>query len=160
MARRSDAVQALAVGMQTAQMNADIFRRMIRDILADTQGTRQEEKTTLRKLSEAAGGRLDHVPVTEDNIGIFEGTARKYNLSYALKRDPTETPPIYYVFFKANAGSKDTMEAALKEFAQQREKAALRREDLRKVEKRPAPDREAAAPDHKPKEKAVEDPDR
>ena len=35
-----------------------------------------------------------------DNIKAFESTAKKYGIDFALKKDSTETPPRYLVFFK------------------------------------------------------------
>ena len=42
-------------------------------------------------------------------------TARKYGIDYALKKDCTEEPPKYFVFFKAKSAEVLTM--AFKEFS-------------------------------------------
>ena len=40
--------------------------------------------------------------------------ARKYGIDYSLRKDKSEEPPRYFVFFKAK--DTDTMTAAFKEF--------------------------------------------
>ena len=40
--------------------------------------------------------------------------ARKYSIDYALKKDKTISPPVYYVFFRAK--DVDVMTAAFKEY--------------------------------------------
>ena len=47
-----------------------------------------------------------------DNIKDFEGTAKKYGIDFALKKDISENPPRYLVFFKGR--DADVMEAAFK----------------------------------------------
>ena len=52
---------------------------------------------------------------TKDNIKAFESTAKKYGIDFALKKDSTETPPRYLVFFKGR--DADALTAAFKEFS-------------------------------------------
>ena len=53
--------------------------------------------------------------LTEGNIKAFEHTAKKYGIDFALKKDTTETPPRYLVFFKGR--DADALTAAFKEFS-------------------------------------------
>lgn len=46
---------------------------------------------------------------------MFEHTAKKYGIDFALKKDATETPPRYLVFFKGR--DADALTAAFKEFS-------------------------------------------
>lgn len=48
-------------------------------------------------------------------IKAFEGTAKKYGIDFALKKDTTESPPRYLVFFKGR--DADALTAAFKEFS-------------------------------------------
>ena len=61
------------------------------------------------------GGELTSIEVTDKNIKSFDKTARKYGIDYALKKDCTEEPPKYFVFFKAKSAEVLTM--AFKEFS-------------------------------------------
>ena len=58
--------------------------------------------------------RKGHI-ITKDNIKAFESTAKKYGIDFALKKDSTETPPRYLVFFKGR--DADALTAAFKEFS-------------------------------------------
>ncbi len=58
---------------------------------------------------------VSNIEITEDNIKAFESTARKYGIDFALKKDSTESPPRYLVFFKGR--DADALTAAFKEFS-------------------------------------------
>ena len=58
---------------------------------------------------------VSNIEITEGNIKAFESTAKKYGIDFALKKDSTETPPRYLVFFKGR--DADALTAAFKEFS-------------------------------------------
>ncbi len=58
---------------------------------------------------------VSNIEITNDNIKAFESTAKKYGIDFALKKDATETPPRYLVFFKGR--DADVLTAAFKEFS-------------------------------------------
>ena len=47
------------------------------------------------------GASLSDIEITGDNIGSFKRIAREYKVDFALKRDNSEAPPKWIVFFKA-----------------------------------------------------------
>lgn len=59
---------------------------------------------------------IENIEITDKNIKSFDKIARKYGIDYSLKRDKSQTPPKYYVFFKAHDTNAITM--AFKEYAQ------------------------------------------
>ena len=59
--------------------------------------------------------QLTNIEITDGNIKSFERIARKYAIDFSLKKDASEQPPKYIVFFKAK--DVDVMTAAFKEFA-------------------------------------------
>ena len=71
---------------------------------------------------------ISNIEVTDGNIKSFERTANKYGIDFALKKDTSEQPPRYLVFFKGR--DVDVMTAAFKEFSEkkvkQQEKPSLR----------------------------------
>ena len=58
--------------------------------------------------------QFTNIEVTDGNIKSFEKYARKYHIDFSLKKDPSASPPRYYVFFKAK--DVDIMTAAFKEY--------------------------------------------
>ena len=71
-------------------------------------------KMTVKQLAAQNRG-LQSVEVTDQNIGSFKKIARKYGIDFALKKDATESPPRYLVFFKGR--DADVLTAAFKEFS-------------------------------------------
>jgi hypothetical protein len=94
--------RALAALMQAA------LRKM-----KESRGKLKEGRQSLKDLSK--GGSLSNVEVTNDNIKAFDPVARKYNISYSLKKDASVDPPRWLVFFRAK--DADAMTAAFKEFS-------------------------------------------
>ena len=60
-------------------------------------------------------GKLESIEITENNIGSFLDTARKFDIDYALKRDSTTAPPTYHVFF--TTGNSENFRKAFAEYA-------------------------------------------
>jgi len=70
-------------------------------------------KQTVKQLVKQGAG-VSNIEITDANIKSFEPFARKYGIDYALKKDATETPPKWLVFFKSK--DADALTAAFKEF--------------------------------------------
>ena len=74
--------------------------------------------------------------MTDGNIRSFERIANKYGIDYALKKDTSEKPPRYLVFFKGR--DVDVMTQAFKEFSaktvKQKEKPSLKQKLTRSRE--------------------------
>ena len=77
----------------------------------------------------AQNAAISNIEVTDGNIKFFQRTANKYGIDYALKKDTSEEPPRYIVFFKGR--DVDVMTQAFKEFSartvKQKDKPSLRR---------------------------------
>lgn len=87
---------------------------------------------------------ISNIEVTDGNIKSFERTANKYGIDFALKKDMSEQPPRYLVFFKGR--DVDVMTAAFKEFSakkvKQQEKPSLRQKLSREKEQTKAQHKE------------------
>ena len=97
---------------------------------------------------------ISNIEVTDGNIKSFERTANKYGIDFALKKDTSEQPPRYLVFFKGR--DVDVMTAAFKEFSEkkvkQQEKPSLRQKLSRENEQTKAQHKEKV----KTKDRGVE----
>jgi len=71
-------------------------------------------KQSIRSLSKQ-GASLTNIPIDGDNIGSFSRIARKYNVDFSLKKDSSETPPKWMVFFKAK--DADALTSAFNEYS-------------------------------------------
>lgn len=125
-------------------MTASVLKTMLAKYLAAQKGkaqvkrqVRQQEersdtgylgKTTLRQLQKQ-GDKLSNIEITDQNIRSFERVARKYDLSFALKKDATQDPPKYIVFFRGR--DADVLQQAFMEYtrleAKLEQKPSIRR---------------------------------
>ena len=109
--------KVIALSIKTAKLTAEVLQKAMKSFL--TQAEKQSSKTphgkqTLRQLMKQNAG-TSSIEITEGNIKAFESTAKKHRIDYALKKDTTETPPRYIVFFKGR--DTDVMTATFKEFS-------------------------------------------
>ena len=106
------AIKTLSFSVQSARMTSDILKNMLNDFLFRPQ-TFHKQKVTYGNM--AKRGKLDSIEITENNIGDFVRTARKYDIDYALKRDRSTSPPTYHVFF--SSGNAENFTKAFSEYA-------------------------------------------
>ena len=98
-----------------------------------------------QKVSELVGqGQgVENIDVSQTDIKGFEVYARKYGIDYAVRKDISEDPPKYLVFFKAK--DADAMTAAFNEYAAktlQKEERPSIRDRLRTMKEKAAARRE------------------
>lgn len=71
-------------------------------------------KQTIKQLTKQGVG-VSNIEISDKNIKSFETIARKYGVDYALKKDMTENPPRWMVFFKGR--DADAITSAFKEYS-------------------------------------------
>ena len=123
--------KTIALYIKTGKLTVQTLQKAMKSLLA--QGKKQlskqpQGKQTLKQLVKQNAG-VSNIEITEGNIKAFESTAKKYGIDFALKKDTTETPPRYLVFFKGQ--DADVLTAAFKEFSAkkltQEKKPSIRR---------------------------------
>ena len=107
--------KTIALYIKTGKLTAQTLQKAMKTLLA--QMKKQKDKTpqgkqTLKQLMKQNAG-VSNIEITEGNIKAFESTAKKYGIDFALKKDTTESPPRYLVFFKGR--DADVLTAAFKE---------------------------------------------
>lgn len=106
--------KTLGVIVECAKMTPEIFSKAVEEMLDSIKNNQTKGKTSLNKLSKT--GKLDSIEVSDSNIGSFSQTARKYDLTYALKRIQSEDgKKQYLVCFKGK--DLETMQRAFKEYS-------------------------------------------
>ena len=112
--------KVVALSVKGAKLTAEMLQKAIKAMLAQAKKQQEKQphgKQTLKQLAKQNAG-LSNIEITEGNIKAFEQTAKKYGIDFALKKDSTETPPRYLVFFKGR--DADALTAAFKEFSAKR----------------------------------------
>ena len=109
--------KTIALYIKTGKLTAQTLQKAMKAILS--KGKKQlakppQGKQSLKQLMKQNAG-VSNIEITKDNIKAFESTAKKYGIDFALKKDSTEPPPRYLVFFKGR--DADALTAAFKEFS-------------------------------------------
>lgn len=127
----------------TAGVLADALKKVIADMESERKGTRNEARQVYKgrvsmEQMAARGGDVSNIEITDRNIRSFEKYARKYNVTYSLKKDRSREPPRYMVFFKAKDVTQ--LEAAFKEYTrwQLKKKEAQKPSVLKKLREKVA----------------------
>ena len=109
--------KTIALYIKTGKLTADTLQKAMKSLLSQMKKQKDKRphgKQTLKQLMKQNTG-VSNIEITEDNIKAFESTAKKYGIDFALKKDTTENPPRYLVFFKGR--DADVLTAAFKEFS-------------------------------------------
>ena len=109
--------KTIALYIKTGKLTAQTLQKAMKKLLAQMKqqkGKAPQGKQTLKQLMKQNTG-VSNIEITEGNIKAFESTAKKYGIDFALKKDTTESPPRYLVFFKGR--DADVLTAAFKEFS-------------------------------------------
>lgn len=91
--------------VKTAQKNAE---------LKEKANAKPTGKQTVQELIGQNQG-VQSIDIAATDIKGFEKYANKYGVDYAVKKDISENPPRYLVFFKAR--DNDALTAAFKEYS-------------------------------------------
>lgn len=109
--------KTVALAVKTGKMSAKVLKDCMKAFLASQKNKSPKVykgKQSVKQLT-SSGAQLTNIEVTDQNIKSFDKTARKYGVDYALKKDVTQEPPKYFVFFKAK--DMDVLTMAFKEFS-------------------------------------------
>ncbi len=109
--------KVVALSIKGSKLTAEMLQKAMKALLAKGKqqiGKQPHGKQTMRQLMKQNTG-VSNIEITDSNIKAFESTAKKYGIDYALKKDTTEQPPRYLVFFKGR--DADVLTAAFKEFS-------------------------------------------
>ena len=107
---RQDAEKTISFSVQAVKVTAELLKEMCRAFLDSPP-----KHGKIRYGDIAKSGKLESIEVTENNIGSFLDTARKYDIDYALKRDSSTSPPTDHVFF--TTGHSENFRKAFAEYA-------------------------------------------
>ncbi|WP_313523838.1 PcfB family protein [Anaerotignum sp.] len=112
--------RSITFAVNSTKMTARLLLKLIKMYLAHHKEL-PHGKQTVKQLAKHNQG-MTNIEITDKNIKCFEKYAKKYGVDFALKKDRTETPPKYLVFFKAK--DNDAIMSAFKEFSTDRMKKA------------------------------------
>ena len=95
--------------------------------LTSPQNMTGKGRQTVKQLTRQGSG-IVNIEITDKNIKAFDSVARKYGVDFALKKDVSEMPPKWLVFFKSrDAGA---LTAAFKEFSSKQLKKTIEKPSI------------------------------
>lgn len=109
--------KTIALSIQTGKLTASTLQKALKKLIETRKNKKNKlhtGKQTMRQLMKHNTG-VSNIEITNDNIKLFEQTAKKYGIDFALKKDISVEPPRYLVFFKGR--DADVLTAAFKEFS-------------------------------------------
>ena len=93
--------KTVALSVKATKITGRLLAQAMRAFLKKArEPTIKHGKQSIKSLTKQ-GACLSNIEISGDNIGSFTKTARKFNVDFALKKDSSETPPKWMVFFKA-----------------------------------------------------------
>lgn len=134
----------VAIAIRGGKISAEVLDKALKKFVQElekAQKTASQPKTyrgkqTVKHLV-SQNAAISNIEVTDGNIKSFDRTAKKYGIDYALKKDMSELPPRYIVFFKGR--DVDVMTQAFKEFSsktvKRQEKPSLRQQLSKQIQK-------------------------
>ena len=145
--------KVIALVIKGGRISAEVLEKALKKFVEEIEKAQKQAsrpktyrgKQSIKHLVEQ-NAAISNIEVTDGNIKSFEHTARKYGIDYALKKDTSEQPPRYLVFFKGR--DVDVMTQAFKEFSartiKQKENPSLRQKLSRQKEQSKSQHREQA----------------
>ena len=99
--------KVVAIAIKGGKITAEVLKKALAKFIEEIEKAEKQAsqpktyrgKQSIKHLVEQ-NAAISNIEVTDGNIKSFERTANKYGIDYALKKDTSEQPPRYLVFFK------------------------------------------------------------
>ena len=100
--------------ISTTKLTARTVLNAVKAAIRLYQSKASQGKQSVRTLLRQNRG-VSSVEISKTSIKGFERYAKKYGIDYAIRKDSSEVPPRYLVFFKAP--DAEAIQAAFKEYS-------------------------------------------
>lgn len=107
----------VSLSVRATKMTARVLKAVIGEYLKHQKNKQPKVykgKQSVKHLVQNSKDKLVNIEITDQNIKVFNKTARKYGIDYSLKKDSSADPPMYLIFFKVK--DADVMTAAFGDF--------------------------------------------
>ena len=118
--------------ISTTKLTARTVLNAVKAAIRLYQSKASQGKQSVRTLLRQNRG-VSSVEISKTSIKGFERYAKKYGIDYAIRKDSSEVPPKYLVFFKAR--DADALTSAFTEYTNRKVKKAQRPSVLEKLGK-------------------------
>ena len=141
--------KTIALVDSTTKMTSRVLAQAMQLYLQSRNNKSHEIPKAKQSLAdlEKQNAALSDIEITYKNIGSFNRTAKKYEIDFALKKDRTKEPPLYYVFFKGRDEERISM--AFNEYSQK----ILKRKEKKSVREKLKQEKAAEKAQNRQREK-------
>lgn len=126
----SGAKKTIDLSIKAEKLTADILKTALTEFIDGR--AKKKGRISYRQLEKQADSKLDSIEVSDKNIGDFLKTARKYDVTFAVKQDKIANT--YHIFFSAS--KTDNIKSAISEYVGkmkgQQNRAEFSRNQLKK----------------------------
>ena len=94
--------KTIALYIKTGKLTAQTLQKAMKKLLEQMKkqkGKAPQGKQTLKQLMKQNTG-ISNIEITEGNIKVFESTAKKYGIDFALKRTRRKARPATLCFLR------------------------------------------------------------
>lgn len=108
--------KTIALTVKTAKLTASVLKKALEKFLQSQKNKDNKHYRGKQSVKHLVGQNagVSNIEITDGNIKSFEKIAKKYSVDFAVKKDKTETPPKYIIFFKSR--DVDVLTQAFKEY--------------------------------------------
>lgn len=108
--------KTIALTVKTAKLTASVLKKALEKFLQSQKNKDNKHYKGKQSVKHLVGQNagVSNIEITDGNIKSFEKIAKKYSVDFAVKKDKTETPPKYIIFFKSR--DVDVLTQAFKEY--------------------------------------------
>ena len=146
--------KVVAIAIKGGKISAEVLDKALKKFVEEIEKAQKNAsqpktyrgKQSIKHLVEQ-NAAISNIEVTDGNITAIERTANKYGIDYALKKDTSDQPPRYLVFFKGR--DVDVMTQAFKEFSAKK----VKQNDKPSLKQKLSRSREQSKAQHKEKVK-------
>ena len=132
--------KVVAIAIKGGKITAEVLDKALKKFVEEiekAQKTASQPKTYRGKQSikhlVAQNAAISNIEVTDGNIKSFQRTANKYGIDYALKKDTSEEPPRYIVFFKGRDVDVMTQPSLRRKLSHEQEQSKAKHKEKVKV---------------------------
>lgn len=108
--------KTIALTVKTAKLTASVLKKALEKFLQSQKNKDNKHYKGKQSVKHLVGQNagVSNIEITDGNIKSFQKIAKKYSVDFAVKKDKTETPPKYIIFFKSR--DVDVLTQAFKEY--------------------------------------------
>lgn len=110
----NDGKKTITIVVKAAKLTSEVFLNALNDVMNNR--TPNAGRKTVNQLTGGNEDKLKNIKITENNLADFENVAKKYGISYNVRRDDSEKDSTKYLV-QFQGKDLETVHKAFSEYA-------------------------------------------